>query len=237
MGYARETNCSPFTPTKLSYRTEDSSPRNLEPFEPTTHSSSHSNRSLKGLWTILQRSRSTDRSSGVGRNQATVIMICHRWMKEETTDRRGRSLYRRPRWQTDCAHGSGGSSSHITSYSITDLVCYASFGVSSYHSTLFAPDWNIHKAYIASFTLDWKSQEFARPMKSNFKARLRGYVVAVVVAFFPKGTNESCQSVRQIGLPHDKWRHHLSPSPQFRNGTGGKYSPVLCTRGFCCDRP
>ncbi|GFX36670.1 putative transposase-like protein [Trichonephila clavipes] len=29
-------------PTKLRYRTEESSPRSLEPFEPTTHSSSHS---------------------------------------------------------------------------------------------------------------------------------------------------------------------------------------------------
>ncbi|GFY34512.1 transposable element Tcb2 transposase [Trichonephila clavipes] len=37
-----QTNCSPFAPTKLRYRTEESSPRSLEPFEPTTHSSSHS---------------------------------------------------------------------------------------------------------------------------------------------------------------------------------------------------
>ncbi|GFW69696.1 transposable element Tcb1 transposase [Trichonephila clavipes] len=27
----------------------------------------------------------------VGRNQATVMWICHRWMQEETTDRRGQS--------------------------------------------------------------------------------------------------------------------------------------------------
>ncbi|GFW10425.1 transposable element Tcb2 transposase [Trichonephila clavipes] len=33
MGYARETNCSPFAPTKLRYRTEKSSPRSLEHFE------------------------------------------------------------------------------------------------------------------------------------------------------------------------------------------------------------
>ncbi|GFW45469.1 hypothetical protein TNCV_3244091 [Trichonephila clavipes] len=32
----------PFVPTKLHYRAEESSPRSLEPFEPTTHSSSHS---------------------------------------------------------------------------------------------------------------------------------------------------------------------------------------------------
>ncbi|GFY27144.1 hypothetical protein TNCV_2067651 [Trichonephila clavipes] len=43
MGYAREPNCSPFALTKLRYRTEESFPRSLEPFEPTTHSSSHSN--------------------------------------------------------------------------------------------------------------------------------------------------------------------------------------------------
>ncbi|GFV89109.1 hypothetical protein TNCV_4913081 [Trichonephila clavipes] len=43
MGYALETNSSPFAPTKLHYRTEEISPRSLEPFEPPTHSSSHSN--------------------------------------------------------------------------------------------------------------------------------------------------------------------------------------------------
>ncbi|GFV84546.1 hypothetical protein TNCV_2481601 [Trichonephila clavipes] len=43
MRYSRETNCSPLAPTKLRYRTEESSPRSLEPFEPTTHPSSHSN--------------------------------------------------------------------------------------------------------------------------------------------------------------------------------------------------
>ncbi|GFV43205.1 histonelysine Nmethyltransferase SETMARlike [Trichonephila clavipes] len=34
--------------------------------------------------------------------------------------------------------------------------------------------------------------------------------------------NESCQSLRQFGLLHDRWRHYLSPPPQFRHGTGGK---------------
>ncbi|GFW48429.1 transposable element Tcb1 transposase [Trichonephila clavipes] len=29
--------------------------------------------------------------SRVGRNQTTVMRICHRWMQEGTTDRRGRS--------------------------------------------------------------------------------------------------------------------------------------------------
>ncbi|GFS81350.1 transposable element Tcb1 transposase [Trichonephila clavipes] len=30
-------------------------------------------------------------SQRVGRNQAIVMRICHRWMQKETTDRRGRS--------------------------------------------------------------------------------------------------------------------------------------------------
>ncbi|GFX28935.1 transposable element Tcb1 transposase [Trichonephila clavipes] len=33
----------------------------------------------------------TEISRHVGRNQATVMLICRRWMQEETTDRRGRS--------------------------------------------------------------------------------------------------------------------------------------------------
>ncbi|PRD32344.1 UNVERIFIED_CONTAM: hypothetical protein NCL1_20746 [Trichonephila clavipes] len=38
----------------------------------------------------------------------------------------------------------------------TYSVCYASFSVRSYPSTLFAAEWFVHKASIASFTLDWK---------------------------------------------------------------------------------
>ncbi|GFW70253.1 hypothetical protein TNCV_3337711 [Trichonephila clavipes] len=29
----------------------------------------------------------------------------------------------------------------------------------------------------------------------------------------PKGRKERCQSLRKVGLLHDRWRHHLSPSP------------------------
>ncbi|GFW32683.1 uncharacterized protein TNCV_3679311 [Trichonephila clavipes] len=36
----------------------------------------------------------------------------------------------------------------------------------------------------------------------------------------PQGRNESCQSLRQVGLLYDRWQHHLSPRPQFRHGTG-----------------
>ncbi|GFW44979.1 hypothetical protein TNCV_4512931 [Trichonephila clavipes] len=39
---------------------------------------------------------------------------------------------------------------------------------------------------------------------------------------FPKGRNESCQSLRHVRLLHNRWRHHLSPPPQFRNGTVGE---------------
>ncbi|GFS68607.1 hypothetical protein TNCV_4585051 [Trichonephila clavipes] len=49
----------------------------------------------------------------------------------------------------------------------------------------------------------------------------------VVAVSFPKGRNESCQSPRQVELLHNRWRHHLSPPPEFRHGTGGKYSPAL----------
>ncbi|GFU99882.1 uncharacterized protein TNCV_1257311 [Trichonephila clavipes] len=37
-----------------------------------------------------------------------------------------------------------------------------------------------------------------------------------------QGGNESCQSLRQVGLLYDRWRHHLSPPPQFRYGSGGE---------------
>ncbi|GFW45094.1 uncharacterized protein TNCV_715961 [Trichonephila clavipes] len=30
------------------------------------------------------------------------------------------------------------------------------------------------------------------------------------------------EPVIQVGLIHDRWRHHPSPSPQFRHGTGGE---------------
>ncbi|GFX77077.1 uncharacterized protein TNCV_1072771 [Trichonephila clavipes] len=36
------------------------------------------------------------------------------------------------------------------------------------------------------------------------------------------GRKESCQSLRQVEFLHDIWRHLLSPSPQFRYGTGGE---------------
>ncbi|GFW53102.1 hypothetical protein TNCV_3293511 [Trichonephila clavipes] len=65
----------------------------------------------------------------VGRNQATVMRICHRWMQKETTNRPRPSSIARD-----------GSRSHIT----TDSAYYASFGVHSYHSTPFAAEWNVH---------------------------------------------------------------------------------------------
>ncbi|GFT76590.1 uncharacterized protein TNCV_3678271 [Trichonephila clavipes] len=47
-------------------------------------------------------------------------------------------------------------------------------------------------------------------------------VVVAAAVSFPKGKNESCQSLKQVGLLYDRWRHHLSPPPQFRHGTGGE---------------
>ncbi|GFW34353.1 hypothetical protein TNCV_220791 [Trichonephila clavipes] len=44
----------------------------------------------------------------------------------------------------------------------------------------------------------------------------------VVVVSFLKGTKEGCQNLRQVGLFYDRGRHHLSPPPQFRCGTGGE---------------
>ncbi|GFT82057.1 uncharacterized protein TNCV_3909901 [Trichonephila clavipes] len=51
---------------------------------------------------------------------------------------------------------------------------------------------------------------------------LNGKGCDVVVMSFPKGRNESFQSLRQVGLFYDRWRHHLSPPPHFRHGTGGE---------------
>ncbi|GFV54930.1 uncharacterized protein TNCV_1055371 [Trichonephila clavipes] len=38
----------------------------------------------------------------------------------------------------------------------------------------------------------------------------------------PNGRNESCQTLRQVVLLHNRWRHQLSPPPQFRHGAGGE---------------
>ncbi|GFV72452.1 hypothetical protein TNCV_546421 [Trichonephila clavipes] len=82
---------------------------------------------------------------------------CYRWMHEEKIDRwanRTQLNALLPVMTGNCAHGSDGSCSHITNHSTMDSVCYTSFGVHSYHSTPFAAEWNVHKASIASFTLD-----------------------------------------------------------------------------------
>ncbi|GFV92628.1 uncharacterized protein TNCV_1374791 [Trichonephila clavipes] len=47
------------------------------------------------------------------------------------------------------------------------------------------------------------------------------------------------EPVRQVGLLYDRWRHHRSPPPQFRQGTGGEENflqPPACSCGFSCDR-
>ncbi|GFV19304.1 hypothetical protein TNCV_163881 [Trichonephila clavipes] len=55
--------------------------------------------------------------------------------------------------------------------------------------------------------------------------------IVVAVVSFPKGRNERSRSLRQVGLLYDRWRHLLSPPPQFRHETRGKRNvlqpPVL----------
>ncbi|GFS63044.1 uncharacterized protein TNCV_3743061 [Trichonephila clavipes] len=34
--------------------------------------------------------------------------------------------------------------------------------------------------------------------------------------------NVGCVPVRQVGILFDRWRHHPSPPPEFRHGTGGE---------------
>ncbi|GFV80514.1 hypothetical protein TNCV_2150481 [Trichonephila clavipes] len=46
--------------------------------------------------------------------------------------------------------------------------------------------------------------------------------VAVADVLFPKGRNEGCQTLRQVGILYDRWQHHLSPPPHFRHGTGAE---------------
>ncbi|GFT08984.1 hypothetical protein TNCV_4104651 [Trichonephila clavipes] len=45
------------------------------------------------------------------------------------------------------------------------------------------------------------------------------------------------ETVRQVGLIYDMWRHPLSPPPPFRHGTGGEGTPTPCTHGFSCNHP
>ncbi|GFX59057.1 hypothetical protein TNCV_3814911 [Trichonephila clavipes] len=61
----------------------------------------------------------------------------------------------------DSAHSSDGSRNYIMNHSSTDSVCCGSFGIHSHHSTPFVAERNSHKAPIALFTLDWKTQAFA----------------------------------------------------------------------------
>ncbi|GFT98329.1 hypothetical protein TNCV_2904201 [Trichonephila clavipes] len=61
----------------------------------------------------------------VGRNQGTVMRVCHRWM-EKTMDRQGPSHHLvapLPMMTADYAHGSSRSLSHLTNHSTTDSVC------------------------------------------------------------------------------------------------------------------
>ncbi|GFU91881.1 uncharacterized protein TNCV_3192651 [Trichonephila clavipes] len=59
----------------------------------------------------------------------------------------------------------------------------------------------------------------SRPLAGSYKKYILSISIVVVVSF-AKGRNESCQSLRQVGLLYDRWRYHLSPPPQFWHGTG-----------------
>ncbi|GFT75975.1 uncharacterized protein TNCV_1255011 [Trichonephila clavipes] len=97
-------------------------------------------------------------------------------MQEETTDRRGRSHPSRRTTVRDDRRivrmpVMDRAATSRTIVGITDSVCYASFGVHSYHSTPFAADWNARNASISSFTLDWKPQVFAPPMMQTWTTK------------------------------------------------------------------
>ncbi|GFX05470.1 HTH_38 domain-containing protein [Trichonephila clavipes] len=104
----------------------------------------------------------------VGRNQATVMQICHCWMQERTTDHQRRS------YSPHCTPAREDRlimrmtvmdrATTFMNHSAIDSDCYTSFGSLSYHETPFAAEWNVHKTSIASFTLDWKPLAFALPM-------------------------------------------------------------------------
>ncbi|GFX05494.1 uncharacterized protein TNCV_1008161 [Trichonephila clavipes] len=69
----------------------------------------------------------------------------------------------------------------------------------------------------AQTSYHWCGAE-ARRGKCQLKCRPRQLTVTQNY----KGRNESCLCLRQVGLPYDRWRHHLSPPAQFKHGTGGK---------------
>ncbi|GFU21878.1 hypothetical protein TNCV_3283521 [Trichonephila clavipes] len=88
MGYAQETNCSPFAPTKLRYRIEESSPRSLEPFEPTTHSSSHSKHGPTGPVPWLRLLGGASSRSRLIQKKILIRIISkgHRWGQQLSRD-------------------------------------------------------------------------------------------------------------------------------------------------------
>ncbi|GFV39799.1 hypothetical protein TNCV_1043821 [Trichonephila clavipes] len=76
-------------------------------------------------------------------------------MQTVTKDRRGRSHLLRclsDRWIVRMAVRDHAAISRTIAQQIQSV---------THHSTLFAVEWNVHKASIASFTFDWKPQTFA----------------------------------------------------------------------------
>ncbi|GFV17040.1 uncharacterized protein TNCV_655931 [Trichonephila clavipes] len=103
----------------------------------------------------------------VGRNQAIVMGICHRWVQEETTDRRGQ--LHSPRCTT--AH----EDKRIVCIAVMDRAATSRTMVQqilsvSHHSVPARTirrhlQQNVRKVPIASFTLDWKPLAFTSPME------------------------------------------------------------------------
>ncbi|GFV89251.1 transposable element Tcb1 transposase [Trichonephila clavipes] len=92
----------------------------------------------------IEKGREIDQR--VGRNQATVMRICHRWMQGETRDRRGQSHPPRCTTERDDRWIVRREVMDRTATSkTTDSACYASFGVRTYHTTSFLAEGNDRK--------------------------------------------------------------------------------------------
>ncbi|GFW40679.1 HTH_38 domain-containing protein [Trichonephila clavipes] len=83
------------------------------------------------------------------------MRICDRWMQEAKTVQRG--LSHPPQYTTSRKdrHIVRMAVTHrsVTSRTVAQQVCNASFSLCAYHSTLFAAEWSVRKTSIAWSTL------------------------------------------------------------------------------------
>ncbi|GFT88628.1 HTH_38 domain-containing protein [Trichonephila clavipes] len=94
--------------------------------------------------------------SRVGRNHKTVMRIRDRWMQESTTDKRGQSH------PTQCTTSREDrkivrkvvTDRSVTSRTVAQRVCKASFSVCACHSTPYTAVWSVRKTSIAWSTFD-----------------------------------------------------------------------------------